>query len=629
MPLQVHVVETAAAGRARRRVPPRTLAAALSTGLLCALALAAPAAEAGQPDWVTCEPKVDNAPLEPRADGTFAPDPANPYKGDHTKWSTQGVEILLKRNDGDKRQFFLEGMNYEPTQIGGAAQWSPFNDFFYTNTNDTWRPLWKRDAPLMRAMGVNVVRNYGMWKWEPGFAQSPDQPTANIGTAEFWDKMNWDADAAAEKDTQFCAVGSYTFKHPTHMDFLDMMWNGGVDPIYVWIGISLPKEAVDTNVPNKDLADYRQFYLHTAKWLAKKYGDHPAVMGFVVGNEIGNTAKVQTSMFWKLINDLHQVVKASAPDKLTATTFHDTPDYALTITQGEYKGFTGPQVYEPDVWGFNPYTNPSLPEATLDRYRKNVVVGCEQRDGGPCVKPLIWGEWGVPANTREVSTKPAELYPNKWTAPNFIWNQRPPPAECLSAADQGPPPGSGADPAEDYKRGETSAKLLPKRTGDYKLPGALAKLFPDSGYAAGDELPAALQADWLAAFWDVTRQHKADNSVPREENKLTSGGFAFEFRDEWWKDNPHPAFHGISGPATNCPAGCDRKPGDQCEPGPANVVFPGGWGDEQWFGVTGARPYKRKATDDVTVNGKLNGGPDTLIPRAAVVALCEAYGACD
>ena len=69
-----------------------------------------------------------------------------------------------------------------------------------------------------------------------------------------------------------------------------------------------------------------------AKWLAKKYGDHPAVMGFVVGNELDTPATTPTSNFWQTVNDIGAVIKASAPDKLTAFTFHDTADYNRTIT---------------------------------------------------------------------------------------------------------------------------------------------------------------------------------------------------------------------------------------------------------------------------------------------------------
>ena len=597
---------------------------AVIAALFAATFLGAASARADIPSWVKCEPVVtDNVELVPNKDGTFPADPAIPYENDDsTKWSTDGLEINVSVNGKAKTQFFIKGINYEPTQIGGSADFSPFNDYFYTNTNDTWSALWQRDVPLMRDLGVNAIRTYGVWKWEPGFAQDASG-TRGIGTAQYWEGMNWKASAAGEKDTQLCVANSFLYKHPTHDAFLDAMWNGGTNPIYVWIGISIPIDAVNPNTPADSLADYRQFYLHTAKWLAKKYGDHPAVMGFVIGNEIDSDVTVTSSVFWRLINDMHQVVKASAPNKLTAVTLHDTDLYTSTITSGEYKGDTGPQVYQPDVWGLNPYSNPSANGAAFDKYRTHVVTGCKQPGGAACTRPLMWGEWGVPSDTHEVSSQPSKLYPLPWTGPNFIWDPNPGPAQCLAANTQGPPPGSGGDPDQEFKRQDTSAVLMPKRSGAYKLPNRLAKYYTNSTFQAGDELPAALQADWLASFWQVTTKHRADNDAPVAENDLSSGGFVFEFRDEWWKSG-YVTFQGISGPATDCQPGCG-KPG--CQPGPANTVFPGGWGDEEWFGVHGAKPNNRKATDPVVdgATGKLNGGPDVLLPRAAIAALCTAY----
>ena len=73
-------------------------------------------------------------------------------------------------------------------------------------------------------------------------------------------------------------------------------------------------------------------------------------------------------------------------------------------------------------------------------------------------------------------------------------------------------------------------------------------------------------------------------------------------------------------PANRCGKG-------DCQTGDANAVFPGGWDDEQWFGITDAKANGRK--DDAPVisanTGKLNGGPDILRPRAAIVAVCEMY----
>lgn len=587
------------------------------------LAISLCVSSAAHAAFPSCDPTVNNPPLNP----PYPSDPAIPYSGSHTKWTVDKLEINLSIDKAAPAQFYINGVNYEPTQIGGSADFPPFNDFFYTNSVSTWPPLWSRDIPILRPMGVNAIRTYGMWKWEPGFAVAGGN--APDGVAQFWNLLNFDASKASENDNQFCYPGDnsiYAFQHQTHADFLDLLWNNGVNPIYVWIGVSLPLELVDPNVPDACSPGvvckeyFRQFYRYTAKWLAKKYGDHPAVMGFVVGNELDTPLTTPTSDFWDTLNDIGAVIKASAPDKLTAFTFHDTDDYNRMITTGKFVNLRGPNVYGLDVYGFNPYTNP-LPQGNLfTRFRDNVVLNCMQNNGSPCVKPLMYGEFGTPADMHKLTAKP---YPLQWVAENFIWQPSPPPAACLASGAQPPPGGGGDGPLAEFNSGATIAEELPK--GAYTMPATLAPFFP--GSKAGDALPAAAQADWIASFLNVSLANKANNAAPPADLDFNSGGFAFEWRDEWWKANPVVYFHSVTGTqtCTSCSNSGPMPPG--CNTGAANVVFPGGWGDEEWFGAVGAVANNRANSDPVVnpFTGKLNGGPDTLTPRAALVALCRAY----
>jgi hypothetical protein len=570
----------------------------------------------------TCDPTVSNPPLNP----PYASDPAIPFSGSHTKWSVDKLTINLSIDGAAPTQFHINGVNYEPTQIGGSADFPPFNDFFYTNDVKTWNPLWPRDIPLLRAMGVNAIRTYGVWKWEPGFnAEVSDAPD---GVATFWNLLNFQSSQASENNNQFCDLKDpsvFAFQHPTHADFLDLLWNNGVNPIYVWIGVSLPLGLVDPNVPETCSpgvvckADFRQFYRYTAKWLAKKYGDHPAVMGFVVGNELDSAGTTPTSNFWQTINDIGAVIKASAPDKLTAFTFHDTPDYNRTIADAPFTNLRGPEVYGLDVYGFNPYNNP-LPAGNLfSRFRDNVVENCTQNGtNNPCVKPLMYGEFGTPADMHKVTAKP---YPVPWSAENFLWKPSPPPANCLASGAQPPPGGGGDGPAAEAASGVTIAQELPA-SAYYTMPATLAPFFP--GSKTGATLPAGPQADWIAYFLDVSDAKKANNAAPPADLEFNSGGFVFEWRDEWWKANTVTNFHGVSGNQT-CTACNALPPG--CDTGAANPAFAGGWDDEEWFGAVGAVANGRATTAPVInqFTGKLNGGPDTLTPRAALVALCRAY----
>jgi|GEM_PF-2795017 len=573
------------------------------------------AALAAYPD---CIAPAGNSALKPDSAGQYPSNPANPYDGDHTVWSTDGVEIHVSVNGGETKQFFATGMNYEPTQIGGSADYSPFNDFFYTNDTNLWKPLWKRDLDLMRDMGVNSIRTYGFWKWEPGFVSGGG---GSDGVAPHWRDLDFSADTASENNKQFCLDGDtsvFALQHPTHIPFLDKLWNDGKRPIYVWIGVSLPLDLVLPGTPPARRENLRQFYRYTAQWLAKKYGNHPAVMGFVIGNEIDTDLTTPTSEFWETINDLHRLIKASAPDKLTMNTFHDTADYNRPITVGAFKGKKGPEVYELDVWGFNPYRNP---EGLFADFRKNVI----KCDSGDCTKPLLYGEFGAPADTHDVTDEPYGIYPNPWVGTNFIWQDNPPAAQCLARSKLQSPPGSGGAGADiEGQTRRTIAIELPAGRGDrVDMPKNLAEHFADAGVKAGDDLPAADQAKWYYEFWKVTLSHKADNDSLARETDFASGGFLFEWRDEWWKSD-YPTFQNISGRNT-----CTSCPATNCDTGAANVVFPGGWGDEEWFGINGAKPSGRKATDPVVnQNGKLNGGPDILLPRAAVASVCQMYGKC-
>ena len=99
----------------------------------------------------------------------------------------------------------------------------------------------------MRAMGVNSIRTYGVWKWEVAFANGAPPPhnsrDVQDGLADFWKLLNFDV--TDEVDNQFCDPDQrslYALKHPTHTPFLDKLWNNGVNPIYLWIGLTVPHE---------------------------------------------------------------------------------------------------------------------------------------------------------------------------------------------------------------------------------------------------------------------------------------------------------------------------------------------------------------------------------------------------
>ena len=63
------------------------------------------------------------------------------------------------------------------------------------------------------------------------------------------------------------------------------------------------------------------------QWLAQRYGYHPAVLGFAIGNETNcHSSRHRPYIdYWKYLNRLGAIAKRYAPGKLTMTAFADYP----------------------------------------------------------------------------------------------------------------------------------------------------------------------------------------------------------------------------------------------------------------------------------------------------------------
>ncbi len=108
-----------------------------------------------------------------------------------------------------------------------------------------------------------------------------------------------------------------------------------------------------------------------------------------------------------------------------------------------------------------------------------------------------------------------------------------------------------------------------------------AVLLPDNANAT---------ANYIEIHWhDNTYQEGYDSMM--ENNATCQGGFIFEWTDEWNKIDP-PTVHN---PSTA-----------------QNTNFPGGWWDEEWFGMNGVQVNGRDPANPDP------GHPDTLLPRASV-----------
>lgn len=298
----------------------------------------------------------------------------------------EGRKLML-----DGAQYQIRGVDYAPIPIGGNS------DAFYGEgnregdggdvfANPYFEEQLRKDVAAMREMGVNTIRVYQMHPWDPqkgpGFERS-------------------------------------------HKKFLDMLWNGGDRPIRAYVAFPVSSDVVRykeiTEKPTdgrwfrESKHDGRTFYVvedeeskingwafngpQTAaerratdmlayEALAKEVANHPAVIGFVLSNELNGAYNRENPRFFKYMNDLGGKLKAIAKDKHTIMALID--DGMTTVRNVKEMGF---DVSNIDVWGINSYRG-RIGETTnhFDNLFDTFKAASD--------KPLVITEFGAPATTR-------------------------------------------------------------------------------------------------------------------------------------------------------------------------------------------------------------------------------------
>ena len=251
----------------------------------------------------------------------------------------------------DGKPFVIKGMNYAPVPIGVLPGQDPFGDYFIPEYANVWKP----DIDNIRKAGVNVIKLY---------AGNPQRNAGETGTAGAWKQ------------------------------FLDYCWNGGKDPIYVVMFSFTVGDVIKNGGTGLDgyMDDYKKLVLSTV--------EHPAVFGYIIGNEIfdGVTGSAQ---FWinfgKLI-DAAETAGLSVGKKpfLTTATKDDLAmqNGSPTIKLGEKSG----RLKNLDAWSVNVYRGPELGGSGDSPFTQYADL---MKQLG-LIKPLILGEWGTPHTTREV-----------------------------------------------------------------------------------------------------------------------------------------------------------------------------------------------------------------------------------
>jgi hypothetical protein len=313
--------------------------------------------------------------------------PASPVVLPEVKWSTKGTVV---QKDGVN--YFAKGVCYSPTPLGGATFAPGVGDWFvppwwtYDGINSP-NDIGARDIPLLKAMGVNSIRTYFTWYW-----MKKDDLNYLSGITQ-------DTPLTVFTDTQY----PYTVFFD-RLPFLDACYRNGISVV---IGIALEGGNCFNYNSTPVRTAYQNFYLQTAIRLATLYGNHPAVMGFCMGNEqnqgtTGPTSNMLDSRTYLYYQQMYQAIKAVAPDKLVTIAFQDDGGlYNGTARVTDKAGQQPPTPFNNipvekaistvvDVWGLNIYSGLS---GDFPIYEKNVVSAAN----GSYARPLWVTEWGVPS----------------------------------------------------------------------------------------------------------------------------------------------------------------------------------------------------------------------------------------
>lgn len=334
--------------------------------------------------------------------------------------------------------------------------------------------------------------------------------------------------------------------------FLNAAWNGGNHPIYVVLSIFFGGDAV---LDPKKLRALKTVYGLTSE----SYAGKPAVMGFSLGSEINSESLINQPTWWKGLNEISESItkgyKDAGAQKIVTTTMVDMVinHQLATVVAGEKNGF------KVDAWGIDSYRG-----YTFTQIWKQIKEATE--------KPEIMAEYGASAGWWTQSTAtydqsshvcPQNTYPSGSFGP-------PNPAPYWGLP-PGPPP-----------------------------PWEHVKELPDSGNPNIQFL-----ADQVAA--NATELYT--NSTGR--GGVGSGGFYFEWNDEWSKAGwPHSHIGGF--------------PGNLISPTPP---FAGCYWDEAWFGLNSDKAVDRDYKWPGDGNAFPKRPPDKRVPRPTLDAIKAVWSA--
>lgn len=332
--------------------------------------------------------------------------------------------------------------------------------------------------------------------------------------------------------------------------FLDAAWNGGNHPIYVVLSIYFGGEDVLDPAHLKALRDVYGL-------LAKEYSSYPAFMGISLGSEINSESLIHQPEWWKALNTISAQIRNSykglRAKKIITTTMVDmVKDHQLaTVVAGEQNRFAI------DAWG-------------IDSYRGYTFTDIWKQIEAATTKPEIMAEYGASAAL--------------WTQSSATYNQT-----------------SHVCPQSTYPKGSFGP---PDPKPYWGLPPG-----PPPPWEHVKELPASGNPNMQFLVNQVAANAEELYKNSTGQGGVGSGGFYFEWNDEWAKAGwPHSHIGGF--------------PGNVISPTPP---FAGCYWDEAWFGLLYDKPIDR----EYVWPGKGNPFPkrpaDEHIPRPTLKAIKDVW----
>ena len=273
--------------------------------------------------------------------------------------------------------------------------------------------------------------------------------------------------------------------------------------------------------------------------MAKEYANDPAVMGISIGSEINSEQYINQPQWWNKLSEISESV-----DK----TYKEIGAKKITTTTMVDDGLNTVRAgelakFKIDTWG-------------LDVYRGRTMGQVFSQIASATQKPEIMAEYGASAG----------YYPP--SSARYDTND----GECKSY-----PPGTDKPPL-------------------YGLPGPrpweLVKELPGSGNPRMDFLTTYVRRNATEIF---------DNRA--SAGGVTSGGFYFEWNDEWWKSGwPFKHIGGFDGNVIV-----------------KNAAFPGCYDDQAWFGLNSDQ---KNGSGDKAFPDR---SPDTRVPRPTLSVLSGVW----